>query len=227
MSYSYQKGFSWPFALFGLVVIVILGGVFTPFIFSRGRPHNRANAIYNAKVIAGGLSIFRSEYGSYPCDATRKILEERGADNLPHGTSANAYLAQLIVDFVDSEIYFYTPAVEGIRKGDDEMTPGRLLEKGENGFAYIMAEDGESLNFDRGDTPLVIAPIKRAGTHPVLDREAYDGKYVYGTAEGSARMGNIDDDGTALSEGRAHLFEGGRDSLFGNQTPVIKYPLGF
>ena len=228
MSYSYQKGFSWPLALFGLVVTIILVGMIVPlFTFSRsGGPLTEAHN--NAKAIAGALNIFRQEYGRYPCDFTRKILEEKGHDNLPSGTSANAYLAQLVATgIIDSETYFFAPGMEGIRRGDDEKASGRLLEKGENGFAYIMAEGGESLGGDISITPLVIAPIRRSDGPPVFDPEAYGDRYVYGAVDGSSKQGEIQEDGTAARKGHAHLFEGGPDSLFGDETPVIKYPLGF
>ncbi len=241
-SYSLQKGLGWPDVLFGLLVFVAAILIFLPLIFRSSPGGERTKALANAKSVVGGLLAFKSEYGAYPCDATRAILEEDpndqtledfhltrvGPDVLPSGTSANAYLAQLIAsDTIDTEKVFFAPDVPGTREGDGIMgSADKLLAPGENGFAYIMAPNGMPLTDTKSYTPLVLAPVKGPGEHePVFDPKVYGGKLVYGLVDGSSSVVDIDEDGKAISLGRKSFFQRGRDSLFGTDTPVVKYPL--
>lgn len=221
------KGFTLVELLVVIAIIAVLAGIGTPLILRARKAGDRTEAANNAKALAGGLNSFRQEKGSYPCQSTRELLVDDGVDNLPEGTDANAYLAQLIVtDIIDSEQYFFAPGVRGTAKGDDIKKPGELLKRGENGFAYIMTEDELPLGGDISITPIVIAPLKQSGENPTFDDSPYDGKFVYGAIDGSSKTGEISDKGIAKSKGRESLFEQGRDSLFGSDVPVIKAPTG-
>ena len=228
MSDSYQKGFSWPMVLMGLVSLIVLAMILSPWFLKARQQGLLTEAGSNTKAIAGSLSIFRHEYGSYPCDATREILAAKGLTILPPGKSANAYLAQLIVaDIADSETYFYAAGTENVHKGDDiKNTPGTILEEGENGFLYIMAPDEKALRGDLSITPLIMASPEKRGRYPRFNTKIYGGKYVYGAVDGSSKQGELSEDGTALSKERAHLFDLGKNSLFGDDIPVFTYPLG-
>ena len=223
-SYS-QKGFGWPHVLLTLVLLFIIAGLCTPLILVESKVGSRAEALNNAKAIAGGLITFKTDLGAYPCAYTRRMFEHDGL-KLPAGTDANAYLAQLIVtEVIDSETYFYAPGMPHCFKGDDLIgSPEKLLAPGENGFAYIMAENEEPLTDVKSITPLVIAPIATNGKIPTFDPEPYTGYYVYGSVDGSGKQGKINTDGSAGSKGRTSLFQTGEDSLFGDDIPVIKMP---
>ncbi len=240
-SYTLHKGLGWPGILFGLLVFVAAILVFVPLFFRTSPGGDRTKALANAKSIVGGLLSFKSDYRVYPCDATRKKMEGDSdqpsphdplsllsTDVLPPGTSANAYLAQLIAsDHVDTEKIFYAPGVIGAKEGDNIVgSSDKLLEPGENCFAYIMAKGGDPLTDTRAYTPLVLAPMKAKGElEPIFDPGPYSDKFVMGLVDGSAIAGDIDENGKAVSKGRESFFQAGRDSLFGNDTPVVKYPL--
>lgn len=151
-SYSLHKGISWPAVLFGPAVFVVALGLLHPFFFlHKSRGGNRTKALANAKAIAGGLPAFKSEYRAYPCNPTCAILEEDPNDKnleriqltrvepdvLPSGTSANAYLIQLIAsDMIDTKKIFIAPDVPGTREGDGIMgSADKLLAPDENSFA--------------------------------------------------------------------------------------------
>ena len=209
-----------------VLAVVLLGILSQSFLFGRRGGGDLTIASNNAKNIASSLNLFRQEFGSYPDEHTREALLEQGHENVPEGDHANAYLAQLIVNgMLDSETSFYVPGMKGVDKGDEILKPGELLAAGENGFAYLMTEEGKALGSNKSLMPLVITPIIRGGDDPRFDPEPLSGKYVYGMANGSSKQGDIGEGGIALSKGRAHLFEGGPDSLFGFDTPVIKMPL--
>jgi len=115
----------------------------------------------------------------------------------------------------------------GSVEGDDLIgSTDKLLAQGENGFAYIMAENEESLFDVKSFTPIVIAPLRKGGESPTFDDAPYAGKYVYGKVDGSAAAGEVGKNGEATSKGRESLFETGPDSFFGSDNPVIKSPLG-
>lgn len=222
-----KKGFTLVELLVVIAIIAVLAGIATPLIMNANREGARAEALNNAKSVAGGLMKFKMDRGSYPSAFTREALEDR-YDNLPEGTDANAYLAQLVVTgIIDSEGTFYAPGVRGAIKGDDLKAAGKLLAQGENSFAYIMGENENALMDDSSMTPLVIAPLLQAGERPTFDDKVYAGKYVYGVADGSGKVGEVSKDGQASARGRDSLFQTGADSLFGRDVPVLKAPTGF
>lgn len=227
-SYSLKKGFSWKHVLFLLVVILVLIFSAAPPILSARKAGDRAKALDNAKSLARGLISFKDNLGDYPCERTRQILIGRGIDFLPHGTSANAYLAQLVAnENIDSEGTFFAPGVVTAERGDSIKGSAEvLLDAGENSFAYIMAADEKPLTNTSSSTPLVLAPIKEKGTsEPIFNKEPYGNKFVAGLADGSATAGKLDKNGHALCPRGGKLFQTGPTSLFGKDTPVVKYPL--
>jgi len=213
-----MKGFTLVELLVVIAIIAVLAGQ---------KAGARTEALNNAKAIAGALVTFQTDKGSFPDARTREQLEE-DHENLPEGDNANAYLAQLMVtEIIDSETYFYTPGARGSVKGDNLIgTSEKLLAQGECGFAYIMAENEESLFDVKSITPLVIAPMRKNGENPPFDDNPYAGYYVYGAVDGSGKQGDVGKNGEASSKGRDSLFQTGPDSFFGDDIPVIKAPLG-
>lgn len=226
MSEAPKKRFGWGHLIFVVALILVLWGISMPPILRSAKAGARTEALNNAKAIAGGMVSFKTEYGAYPCDAIREKLKEDGFKNLPSGTCANSYLAQLIVtDIIDSETYFYAPGVDGTRKGDDRKDSAEtILSAGENSFAYIMTLNGEPLSDVSSITPLVMAAIKHPGIVPIFNTEIYADKYVYGAVDGSGKVGDLNEHGNAMSKGRVHLLETGEDSLFGDEFPVLTFP---
>jgi prepilin-type N-terminal cleavage/methylation domain-containing protein len=223
-----MKGFTLVELLVVIAIIAVLAGIATPLILKAQKAGDRTKALANSKSLVGGLLIFKGDKGAYPCDATREILESDGVDFLPPGKDANAYLAQLVAtNTIDSEKSFFAPGVLGAKEGDDiKGTSDKLLERGENCFAYIMAEDGAPLTDTSSFTPLVMAPIKAGGENPTFDPGPYGDKFVYGLVDGSSVAGDIGEDNRAKSKGRESFFQTGRDSLFGSDKPVVKLPTG-
>lgn len=245
-SYSHQKGLTWVHILFAIVLIVVILIALIPLVMrSHGTGHHRTEALNNAKALAGGLICFKEDYGHYPCDRTRRTLEEDStyfsndgvkivlptpdslSAPLPPGKSANAYLAQLIVtDIIDSESYFYASGVKGSIKGDDmKSTPDKILAPGENSFAYVMAPNGKPLTNVQPDTPLVMAIVKSGGPNPIFDSRIYSGKCLYGAADGSGKISPLSITGHALLEEGVPLFDTGPGTLFETETPVVVTPL--
>ena len=223
-----MKGFTLVELLVVIAIIAVLAGIATPLILKAQKAGDRTKAIANAKSIVTGLMNFKGDESAFPCDLTRENLERKGIDFLPQGKDANAYLAQLVAtDHIDSEKIFFAPGVPGTKEGDNiKGSAEKLLERGENSWAYIMSENGAPLLDVQSYTPLVIAPIKTGGENPTFLGGPYGNKFVYGMVDGSALAGDIGEDGRAQSDGRDSFFMTGRDSLFGSDKPVVVLPTG-
>jgi hypothetical protein len=180
-----------------------------------------------SKPVAEGLLSFKMEQGSFPCQATRKLLEDDGIDFLPSGTSADGYIAQLVAtDNIDSEKIFTLPGLFPPKMRDCLRYTGSLLDPGENSFAYIMAPDEKPLTYSKNDTPIILVAIAEEGQkEPIFNHRIYGNKFVVGLVDGSSTAGDLDENGHAVSEARESFFQTGPDSLFGKDTPVLKYPL--
>ncbi|MDB4341265.1 type II secretion system GspH family protein [Akkermansiaceae bacterium] len=138
-----MKGFTLVELLVVIAIIAVLAGIATPLILKAQKAGDRTKALANSKSVVGGLLSFKSDKGAYPCRSTRELLEDEGIDYLPPGNDANAYLAQLVAtDNIDTEKAFFAPGVLGAKEGDNiKGSSDKLLARGENSFAYIMAED--------------------------------------------------------------------------------------
>ena len=227
MSYIHQKGFSWLPVIVAIGVVVTLGVFIAPrVLFTRGGGE-RTKALINAKSIVGGLLTFKGDRGAYPCDATRELLEKEGIDFLPPGKSANAYFAQLLAtNHIDSEKTFFAPAMPGRKEGDDiRGSSDRLLEAGENCFAYLMAEEGIPLTDVNARTPLVLSHVIPIGNKPLFESGPYGDKCVMALVDGSGLVCEIDQNGNAISPEGENIFQTGPDSLFGNEIPFVTHPL--
>lgn len=216
----------WKSFLFLFFVIIALIFTAAPPIMRAQKAGNRTKALSGCKILAGGLISFRSEYGHFPCDLTREALKKEGLKNIPAGNDANAYLSQLIAtDIIDSESIFHCKAGKGFHKGDDEKdTPHKILAPGENSYAYVMTQGGNSLRPITSITPIVIAPIVTGGTTPTFNPDLYEEYFVFASVAGSGHQGKIDADGHAILKGRGHIFQTGPDSLFGQQVLDVKLP---
>ena len=215
-----RKGFTLVELLVVIAIIAVLAGLATPAILKAKKSADKAKTISNAKQIGIAMTEFDNQYGEFPSDETRDLLEEEG-EEVPIGDSANDYLAQLLISKVlDSEKVFYAKGVRGVREGDDVFnTRDKTLEKSENGFGYIMLNDGTGLSQSYGQSsiPVVCAPLKSGGIDPVFDEGAYNNEYVYLKLDSSVGTGKIKD-GKALlkGQGKTTLTTNGEGTMWGS-----------
>ncbi|MDB4429566.1 type II secretion system GspH family protein [bacterium] len=228
-----RKGFTLVELLVVIAIIAVLAGLATPAILKAKKNADKVQTINNAKQIGIAMTDFDSKFdGTYPSEETRIELEEQGHE-VPSGDDANSYLAQLIVnDSTDSEEIFYAKGVKGTKKGDGVTdTRDDILKRGENGFGYVMLSGSEALSSSRckSATPLIVAPLKSGGQNPVFDDNPYSGSYVYLRADSSVATGDIHkESGKALVKGRglSGLFDNGPKSVWGDEEPDVKAPMG-
>ncbi len=146
--------------------------------------------VSNARQIGLALFEFEVEYESYPSPKTIAEVQAKNPSGLHLGTkTSNDYFRQLIAaEITASERLFYAK-VPGARKPDDVILPGRALEAGECGFAYLMSDSQIE------DRPLVVTPLI-PGTNR-FDRKPFDGKAIVLRGDNSVIRYAIDKDGHA------------------------------
>ncbi|MDA7882233.1 type II secretion system GspH family protein [Akkermansiaceae bacterium] len=225
-----RKGFTLVELLVVIAIIAVLAGLATPAILKAKKSADKAKTINNAKQIGIAMTEFDSQYGEFPSDETRQLLEDEGSE-VPIGNTANDYLAQLLISkILDSEKVFYAKGVRGVREGDDVFnTRDKALEKSENGFGYIMLNDGTALSQSYGSSaiPVICAPLKSGGIDPVFDAGAYNNEYVYLKLDSSVGTGKVNEAGKALlkGQGKTTIMTTGEDTIWGStDQPIVRPP---
>ncbi len=213
-----REPFGWQFWLLTVVVIAFFAGLTQPMVIRSGKKKPQWEATSNLRQIGIALLEFDTEYGSFPSDA---IAAEVTANFPAHGCnlsgrSSNAYFRQLFAAaLTQSEAMFYAK-VPGVRKPDGEIAPGKLLEKGEVGFAYVAGL------FSSGNParPIAFAPVI-PGTKR-FDPKPFEGKAVILRIDNSATSMNIQKDGRVLLGGIDIL--SAENPIWDGKAPDIRYP---
>lgn len=212
-----RKPFGWQFWLFLVVVIVILAGFVTP----PRRQTNRASqteAISNLRQIGIALHEFEEKYGEYPNEDTAALvtMKHSGSGHDLSGSSSNALFRQLFAGEITEYEQICYAKVPGVRKPDGEITPGKLLEKGEVGFAYVAGLSSKS----NPARPIAFAPVI-PGTK-LFDPKPFKGKAVFLRPDNSVTSMTIGKDGKVLQDGIDIL--SAENPIWDGKAPDIRYP---
>lgn len=188
---------------------------------------DRVEAVHNARQIGLALLEFDAEYSTFPSDATVTSVTEsypsHGFDLT--GKSSNAMFRQLLATgmfrqlmaagFTQIEWVFYAK-VKNSRKPDGIILPGKALEKGEVGFAYI---SGLSLN-DDPNTPILLSPMIPGTTK--FDPETFRGYAIVLRTDNTVRTYKIEKDGRIYDKGIDLLSP--KHPVWKGKRPDIRYP---
>lgn len=203
--------------LLALLVFFLLDTL--PPITPRHKPAaDRTEAINNIRQVHLALIDFESEYGSFPDASTIEAVKTEHPTELNLGTgSSNQIFRQLIASGVKSEKIFWCKTPWSPKKPDDIYLPGKALEPGEVGFAYIA---GLTMK-DDPSTPIVVAPLIPGTTR--FDPKPYNGKAIILRLDGSATVMQIRaDNGQAWFNGKSLLDPS--QPFWKGKTPDIKWP---
>jgi len=225
-----RRGFTLVELLVVIVIIAALAGLSVPQLIKMRKRADYAEAVNNAKQLGLALTMFESDYGSYPDDSTS--LRVAGtvfvAASLT-GANSNAYFRQLFAGgTVDSEQPFYAKTSFTKTKPDDAFTtPAEALKAGECGFGYIMQNATTAITVS-GSRPVALTPCVAGDTAAKMELDSFDGKAVVLFADNSARSLTISRD-TAQTPKFANgknLLAIGADTVWGAITaaPVVKPP---
>lgn len=186
------------------------------YIANQRRKADMTQAISNAKQLFYLLIEFDQDWGEFPNDDTAKEDEDLKSFT---GKYSNDYLGQFIGGGYtrSEEIFFAKGGSTTDKKPDnDTTTRKKTLEAGECGFAYYK---GMSTS-DHSGRPVLCAPMTGKGFK--FDPKPYNGKAIVLRIDGAVKIYTIDENGDAVSATGKKIFEGGKDSVWGEKGPDIK-----
>lgn len=212
-----RKPFGRRFWLFQIVLIAVLAAFSIYITCKQKKKADQTRTISSLRQIGFALLEFENVFGSYPSEATARLVTKqfpKHGHNL--SGSSNALFRQLFAaELTQSEAMFYAK-VPGVRKPDGDITPGKLLKKGEIGFAYIagLSSKGSPAR------PIALAPVI-PGTKR-FDSKPFEGKAVFLRGDNSVTSLPIGKDGRVLLNGIDIL--SAENPIWDGKTPDIRYP---
>ena len=199
-------------------ILFVLAGLTSPMVIRSARKSVQTQATSNLRQIGLALVEFENEYGAYPSDITRDLVNKKhpGHGLNLSGKSSNALFRQLFAaKFTQSEAMFYAE-VKGTREPDCLISPGEALKKGEVGFGYIAGLS----NKGHPARPIAFCPII-PGTDR-FDPKPFDGNAVILRMDNSVISLKIDKHGHVLAGGMNML--SAAHPIWGGEKIDIRYP---
>ncbi len=208
----------WSYWLAAAIMIALLASLKSPKIIRSAKKKPQTEATSNARLLGLALLEFDTEYGSLPSDATAAMFTANFPEhghNLT-GRSSNALFRQFFAaEITQYEGMFYAK-VPGVHKPDEDISPGKLLEKGEVGFAYVAGLSSEG----NPARPIAFAPVI-PGTKR-FDPKPFNGNAVFLRVDHSVNSLRIGKDGKVLLGGIDILSV--KNPIWDGEAPDIRYP---
>jgi len=176
-----------------IMIVSSLSAISSPIILRQVKRSRVTTAINNMKDIWHGLNDFSDAYGELPSAVTAKKIFMKMADG-----SANSYLQQLFMSgIVADEKPFFVKGVPGSTEPDGDIGDGKVLEAGENSFAYVKG-CGDLKKAD-ANRPILITPLVKEGGVIKADRSAFANKATVLRADGSVIIFDIGLEGEIIT----------------------------
>ncbi len=189
-----RKGFTLIELMVVIAILAALASIGYGPIIDHMNDGDRQKAMSNLKSLYTLLSAFKTDNGSYPCDATAERLQEEKPD-LNFGTltgdNSNAYFRQVYYSAsnVSEKPFFAKVSCNGLnvaQEGDEKLANGQALSRGENAMAYVMrknsADPAVKDGITKGNAPLAICGIYPSATPYSGEQVAFDGTSFRGHA---------------------------------------------
>lgn len=217
-----KKGFTLIELMVVIAILATLAAIGSGPILDHLNDGDRQMASSNLKSLHTILQQFKTDYGSYPCDATAERLQEDKPDfNFGElkGDTSNAYFRQI----------FYTPSNTSEKPffaklncagktvaaaGNDKVANGAALTRGENAMGYVLknGDDGRQ-GVVKTNAPLAICGVYPSTTGYSGDKVEFDNNSFKGhvfvlSCDGSVNdiLSNLEEDDA--DEEKAHLVQG-------------------
>ena len=212
-----RKKFRWLTVLGVVVLVVALAGLASPVILRSRRPADRTEALNNIRQVGMSLFEFDAEYDKFPDASTIAAVKQNTNTELDLGSSSsNQIFRQLLAVGLKSEKPFWCKSDWSKKKPDQIFTPGKALQAGEVGFAYIAGLKSS----DVSETPLVVAPLIPGTTR--FDPKPFQGKAIVLRLDNSAIAMNIREDNGEVWLNGMNLFDS-RQPFWKGKAPDIKW----
>ncbi len=217
-----KKGFTLIELMVVIAILATLAAIGSGPILDHLNDGDRQMASSNLKSLHTMLQQFKTDNGSFPCDATAETLQENKPDyNFGElkGNTSNAYYRQLFYDSrnVSEKPFFAKINCNGkmvSANGDDKIANGAALGRGENGMGYVLMNGDEGMiGVDKSNAPLAICGVYPTatpynGTKVDFDMKSFRGHVFVLTVDGSVNdiQGSLSEDDE--DEEKGHLSEG-------------------
>jgi len=212
-----SKTFDWAGWLCVSVVFVILAALILPPFLRAQKLANQSITINNLRRIGLGLYEFEQKYGAFPNEETKFEFDKGYIKKIyVGGKSSNALFRQLLTSSVALEEVFYAP-IPTIQVPDGNITKGKAIEPGENGFSYITNLSSK----DDPLTPIVLTPLIPGTTK--FDPKPFDGKAIILHIDNSVRSYDIAKDGHIYDAKGINLLSP-KHPIWKGKAPDIRYP---
>jgi hypothetical protein len=213
-----RKRFPWLAATLTAMLVMAFVGLSSPVIKRSPRAADRTEALNNVKQIGLPLFEFDYEYGKFPDASTISAVREKTKTDLDLGSSSsNQIFRQLIAAGLKSEKPFWCKSDWSKRKADNIYTPGKALQPGEVGFAYIAGLKSS----DAYETPVIVAPLIPGTTR--FDPVPFQGKAIVLRLDNSATAMAIDPKTGQVMQNGMDIFDP-RQPFWKGEAPDIKWP---
>jgi prepilin-type N-terminal cleavage/methylation domain-containing protein len=163
---SFDSAFTLVELLVVISIIAILAGFAMPAFTKAMEQADRTKVLNDGKQIALSMKNYAGDFGGefpFYTDPIRKQGQPQ---------SANDILATLIPDYIPNEQVFTIKKSGYCRPGaDGNITAGRILERGENGWAYVLGLTDTS----NGRWPLLAPGFKNGGVTYITNDESAPG----------------------------------------------------
>lgn len=201
------------------ICFIIIALLATPGVLRSATKPHRTQAISNAKQIGIALYAFHQEFGVYPNDTSVDLVNKKLPDHGHKltGKSSNALLRQLLAaEIVPVEEIFYAKIKEA-KEPDGNINPGKALQKGEVGFAYIA--NLPQANEPR--TPILLTPLIPGTTK--FDPKPFDGFAFILKIDHSVEYFYIHKDGHVYDRDGLDILSP-KHPIWNGKAPDIRYP---
>ena len=196
-----RRGSTWLMLIVAAFVILVLIGLSQPMILKSAKAAERTEAINHAKQIGLALLEFDQEFGSFPNDETRSMVQAKTKTELDlSGQSSNTIFRQLIAYGVPSEEIFYCQHLAlPTHRPDNRMGKGKALEPGEVGFSYVAGLSSS----DNPSLPVICAAMIPGSFR--FDSSSLQHRAVVLRVTNSARAYSIREEDGAVTIGEGRL----------------------
>ncbi|MCW1887485.1 type II secretion system GspH family protein [Luteolibacter flavescens] len=221
-----RGGFTLVELLVVIVIIAALAGLSAPVILKQRKKADQTEASQNIRQVHIALIGFEGDYGTFPDNNTAQEVKDSTGSALSFGgTYANDYFRQLIATTGKAESIYWCKTAYSPRKPDNDVSPGKALDKGEVGFGYIMASQTDGLSSSGNSSrPVVVSPLYKAQPNWEFDPEPYEDKAIVLRIDGSAKAETIRTDNRYISVTGGYLQSQGEKSVWDEINPVLRAP---
>ncbi len=222
---KFKSGFTLIEIMVVIAIIATLAGMGTPMALKQMKKRDLLTATNNGRQIYLAMSEFEGDFGSFPDDYTA-TRDPDLADFT--GNDANVYLGQLIQSGVieDEGVFALKDGASVKGAPDNIISDGNILTAGENGFSYIMEEEGVSFSTsDKSSIPILVGAMDHKDPSKTkFNSSVFGGKALVIRIDGSAKQERINKSGQVVLPDGKSLFDSSEDGIWEGYAPHVYLP---